>query len=183
MNWSIRTKFYTRTNLGNGKFEHQPLFNAEIFGENIWISESDSLPGTNEKIVNFQYLFNPTYSRVSNGLVNTHFRYFISPDKKSSKIFAKLNWWQRFKLKVIMNETGYQRNPIEFLLLTVTFLGVVSTIFITLITSYNQQQDQQKLLQEIQNMSKEVQQTIQHKQMEIHNQIDFPDTLLTKEIK
>lgn len=146
----IKTKLYTREHEGNSVFKHKFLCDAEIYGKNIWISETDKLPDTPLKVIHFEYAYNKTYSKLSKNLVNTHIKYYLSKDKLSSKLFIRLNRWQRFKLKWMTGETGYQRNPIEFILLVIAGLGLIMTTFFSILDWKNSRTDNsEKLFYEI----------------------------------
>ena len=183
MSWKIKTIFYTRKYLNNGEYEHNVHCEGEIFGKNIWINEANKLPETENIILNFNYLHNETYKPISKGLVNTHFRYFVhktgeEPKLSKTKIFAKLNIWKRFKLKVIMEETGWHRNPIEFSILTIMCISFcMTTMFSYFNWKHSNTEHPEKMIQEL----RELKEIIQSKEINIHNQIIISDSLLKKD--
>ena len=169
----IRTTFYSRENI-NRKWHYSEVCKGEIFGKNIWVENPGDLPGCVDTIANFEYLYSKTYTRDSNKKVNTHFKYKISRTVTyEHPVFAKLNCFERFKLKVIMGETGYQRNPIEFWLLVATFLGVFIGLLFGILSRCDQNSSQKQIIKELQELRKD----INAKEFIIENKIILSDSL------
>jgi hypothetical protein len=130
--------FYFRTDkLSNHKFKHVKVFDAEIEHANIWIPKvelKDELAHFNrlsDNILNFKFERGSTYSRLSNGLVNTHIDILVSiKDKEYVRLFVNLNDKEYKQLMFDFNLTEKQRDPIQYRTLMVASLGiVVSAVF------------------------------------------------------
>lgn len=175
----IRTTFYTRE-ITDHKHVFVKTCKGEIYGKNIWVKNPDDLPNCPNLIAEFKYLYSPSYLRVSEKKVNTHFKYKISRKKYNEEaVFAKLNLLQRFKLKMIMGETGYHRNPIEFGLLLVTFLGVMVALFWGIINWKGHKESNERLFRELQELRKDV----KEKEIQVINNLHLSDSLSKLEEK
>jgi len=94
------------------------------------------LPGFSDKMYNFRSQYHDAYAIESDEKVNTRFRYPYSTNyidsgiAGSQMLYAKLNMWQRVKLRLINKDTFYHKNRLASTTLFVNILvGIANFIF------------------------------------------------------